>query len=96
MNDCEILFRRIKNVALRKPYRSRRFREFVLSRLPGKTFHHVFGSVHGLKSTDLLGTAEKGTEHLEGQRDRDWLIDKIPEAVGNLLRYVEFLESKEG
>src|SRR3990170_2908700 len=92
MTDCELLFRRLKHVALTRPGRSNKFQDFVRSQKPGSTFHHVFTATYGLKSSDFLGTAEMPVEHIAHQRDRDWLIEKIPEAIQNLLRYVETLE----
>ena len=94
MNDGDILFRRIKNIALTKPHRSRTFKEFVKLRATseGQDFHHVFGSVHSLKSTDLLGVAVTREAHSMYGRNRAWLIEQIPGAIENLLAYVELLE----
>lgn len=94
--DADILFRQIKNIALTKPYRSKKFMQFVRDRKPGSTYHHVFGSVHSLKSSDLLGIAAPLDEHLKGEGDREWQLQQIPEAIANLLAYVEMLESKHG
>ncbi len=92
--DADILFSRIRNVAIKRHYKSKAFIEFVMSRHPGKTFHHVFGSVFNLKSTDLLGVPVVLKEHLEGEENRDWIIQQMPEAIDNLLLYVEYLEGK--
>ena len=96
MTDSLILFRKIKDVALRKPVQSERFKNFVTAfqsaGRPDLDFHHVFGSVHGLKSSGYLGVAVGRQEHSIGQDDPAWLLSKIPEAVGNLLKYAELLE----
>ena len=92
MNDSLILFRKIKDVALRKPVQSKRFHDFVTNGRPDLDGHHVFGSVHGLKSSGYLLVAVGRNEHSLGGDDQDWLISKIPEAIGNLLRFVELME----
>ena len=92
MNDSLILFRKIKDVALRKPVQSERFKNFVKNDRPDVEFHHVFGSVHGLKSSGYLGVAVSRQEHSIGQDDPAWLLSKVPESIGNLLKYAELLE----
>jgi hypothetical protein len=97
LNESEIIFLRIKDVALRQPYRSPAFRKFVMDRGPkmeGMEFHHVTGSVHGLKSTDLLGCAVTGNAHRAGQQHREWEISKLPEGFANLLAWAEHLEEE--
>lgn len=95
MTDSEILFRRIKDVAMTKPWRSSRFKDFVKKRshLNSTEFHHVMGSLGSLKSTDLLGIAVDPKVHREKQNDRDWIIEQLPNAIANLLLYVEHLET---
>ena len=94
-SDSEILFSRIRNVALKHPHRSEKFKAFVRSRgFHGAEFHHVFGSVHGLKSTDLLGVAVFHKEHMEGELNKEWIIEQMPGAISNLLAYVEHLEDE--
>lgn len=92
--DSEILFSRIRNVALKKPHRSQKFIRFVKERAhaQGLDFHHVFGSIGPLKSTDLLGVAVGREEHTRGEQDKDWLIRQMPQAIENLLEYVKYLE----
>lgn len=93
--DSEILFRRIRDIALRKPHHSKRYIKFVMdkSNVQDGTFHHVCGSVHGLKSTDLLGVAVNGKEHLEGEQNHDWIVEQLPKAIENLLEYVRLSET---
>jgi len=94
LNDEEILYLRLKDIALIQPYKSPAFKKFVMSRSIqfGMEFHHAFGSVHHLKSTDLLGVAVTGEAHRAGQLHREWIISKIPEALRNLLMWAEHLE----
>ena len=95
-SDSEILFSRIRNIALKKPYRSEKFKKFVKSRSGSDLdFHHAFGSVHGLKSTDLLGVAVGREEHSRGEMSKDWLIEQMPKAIENLIEYVKHLEEND-
>ncbi len=94
-DDSDILFKRIKNVALKfSGERDKEFIEFVMKDRAGDTFHHVCSSVHGLKSTDLLGAAVNAEDHYKNQPERDWLIKWIPAAIENLIRYVIHLKVK--
>ncbi len=91
--DAEILFSRLRNIALKKPHRSERFKKFVRERgTAGLDFHHVFGSVHGLKSTDLMGVCVSHEEHMLGELNREWILEQMPKALENLLEYVKHLE----
>jgi len=94
-NDSEILFSRIRNIALKQPYRSERFKTFVRERSYGGDFHHVFGSSVSLKSSDLLGVCVPHKEHMEGELDKDWIIEQMPKAIENLIEYVKYLENKK-
>lgn len=87
-SDGDILFIRIKNVALQNPQRDEEFKTLVRKQIPGGQFHHVFTSTVGMKSTDLLGVAVRPEEHNENQTNRDWLIEQIPGAIRNLIMYV--------
>jgi hypothetical protein len=87
-SDGDILFLRIKNVALQNPQRDEEFKDLVREQIPGSEFHHVFTSTVGMKSTDLLGVAVRPEDHNENQTNRDWLIEKIPGAIRNLIMYV--------
>ena len=89
-----ILFSRLKSVAQTRPYRSSRFKTWLRERSPGKDLHHVFGSVHGMKSSDLLSVMVEHGEHMSGEENIDWLVEQMPGAIENLLRYVEYLEEK--
>jgi hypothetical protein len=66
VTDLDILFKRLRHVFLTEPQRSRRYLQWVktipcvlcvenhLTPAEGTTDpHHLFGSVHGLKSSDL-------------------------------------------
>ena len=88
------MFSRLKSVAQTRPYRSERFKAWLREKSSGKDLHHVFGSVHGMKSSDLLAVMVEHGEHMSGEDSIDWLVEQMPEAVENLLRYVEYLEEK--
>lgn len=93
--DDRILFSRLRFVALHEPHRSRRFIAWLKSQEKKGEFHHVFGSVHKLKSTDLLGViVEDHQEHMTGEQSIQWLMQQVPEAVANLLDYVKYLEAE--
>ena len=87
-DDSDILVKRIKNIALTNPQKDPEFIAFVMRDKSGCTFHHVFSSVHGLKSTDYLGVAANAEDHTKNQKERDWLISWIPAAISNLIRYI--------
>lgn len=93
-SDGDILFLRIKNVALQNPQRDEEFKDLVREQIPGSEFHHVFTSTVGMKSTDLLGVAVRPEDHNENQTNRDWLIEKIPGAIRNLIMYVNKLKKE--
>jgi len=93
-SDSDILFVRIKNIALQNPQRDEEFKELVREQIPGSEFHHVFTSTLGLKSTDLLGVAVRHEEHSKNQTNRDWLIEQIPGAIRNLIMYVVKLKKQ--
>lgn len=96
MTDCEMLFKRLRNVALTAPERSERYKDWVrkLRPLPDTQIHHVFGSAMSLKSTDFLIVAVGGEEHALHQNDPDWCMKQMPDAIRNLIRYVVELEGK--
>ena len=50
-SDSRILYQRIKDVAL-KFGKSGQYEKWLKSQSPGKSWHHICGSVHGKKSTD--------------------------------------------
>jgi len=90
-DDADILFKGLRSIALQVPFECPEFIEFVKAHNPGKTFHHVCASTFGLKSTDLIGVAVEGSEHFERQKEREWLISKMPEGILNLLRFTELI-----
>ena len=93
MTDEQILFKRIRNVAL-KFGKNEAYKKWLKSRHPDKDFHHVFGSVFGRKSTDMLAVLVTREDHSANQNNTDWLIEQIPEAIENLIEYVEHLNGK--
>jgi hypothetical protein len=95
MTDSEILFKRIKNIALMSPHRSETYRGFLRRKYNADfDFHHVFGSLGSLKSTDLLAVMVSREEHMKGELDRDWIIAQLPQAIKNLIDYTIYLENK--
>ena len=90
MTDFELLCKRLRHISLTKPHRSKRFMSFV--RKEGETFHHVFGSVHGMKSSDLCGMSLDGVKHSLKQ-DRKIEVEDVVAVVQNLIQYVEKLEN---
>lgn len=88
MTDDLILFKRIRNVAL-SHQKHEKYKQWLKKRNPGKDFHHVFGSVIGRKSTDLLAVMVTREDHTLNQENKDWLIQQIPEAIDNLLTFIE-------
>jgi hypothetical protein len=96
LSEGEILFLRIRDACLKHPYRSPAFMDFVRKRslLNGVEFHHLAGSVHGLKSTDLFGVAVTVEWHRQCTIYSEANRSKIPEALLNLFAYIEFLEEK--
>jgi len=92
-SDGEIIFWRLKNIALKFP-QSASYQRWLRERVGNQDIHHCFKSVHGRKSTNLLSVGVDHLEHLENQHNNDWLIEKIPGAIENLLEYVLFLEER--
>lgn len=92
LSDSRILFKRIRDVALRHG-KSPKYKAWLKAKNQSKDFHHVLGSVFGRKSTDLLAVLVDREDHTVNQDNTDWLIEQIPEAIENLLEYVEHLES---
>lgn len=92
--DARILFSRIKHVAQTQPHRSAKFKTWLRLNHREGDFHHVFGSVHGLKSTDLLAVIVPHKTHIEGEDSIDWLVSQVPQAVQNLIRYCVHLEGE--
>jgi hypothetical protein len=60
LTDLDLLYKRMRNFALTKPVRSRSWLQSikhgpcVICHRRGTDPHHIFGSVHGLKSSDLF------------------------------------------
>lgn len=92
--DERILFSRLKNVAQTKPRRSARFKTWLRLRHRDGDFHHVFGSVHKLKSTDLLAVIVPHKQHIEGEDSIEWLVEQVPAAISNLLAYAAEMEDR--
>lgn len=95
MRDDDILFRRIKDIAL-KFDQSPSYQRWLRDRVGSKDIHHCCASVHGRKSTNLLAVGVPHIEHIENQDNRDWLIEKLPEGIQNLIEYALHLESRTG
>ena len=93
MTDSELLFKRIRNVALSHG-KSERYYKWLKDQDRSKEFHHVFTSTFGRKSTDYLGVLAVPEEHRLNQDNKDWLIEQMPGAIDNLLSYVAELESE--
>jgi len=95
-NDDDIIFSRIRDIALKHAFRSERYKEFVRVQKYSNdvTFHHVFGSSTKLKSSDYLGVAVKFIPHLEGEENKNWIIEQMPEAIANLMKYADMLETE--
>lgn len=87
-SDERILFSRIRNIALSHG-KHPKFKAWLKAQQPDKELHHVCGSVMGRKSTDLFAVMVTPQEHREKQDDIDWCISQIPEAIGNLMKYIE-------
>jgi hypothetical protein len=86
---CKIL----RDEALRKPYRSEKYKKWVREQMGGSTFHHVMQAVYGMKASDLLGVALLPEIH-SLQQDEKISVENMVKAVVNLMRYVEYLEKK--
>lgn len=93
MIDGEMLFKRLRNEGMRKPYRSEQFKKFVREQKFEGTFHHILGSMGSLKSTDLCGVSLSATEHADHQDDKQFNIDAIVTASVNNWKYIEYLEN---
>jgi hypothetical protein len=93
-SEERILFRRLRDMAVRNSVKSEEFKKFVRSQKEGSEFHHVFGSIGAKKSTDYLGVALTAEEHKKAHYDNDFLIELMPEAIENILKYVQKLEKE--
>ncbi len=92
--DFEIFCFRLRNLALTKPYRSERYKKWLKERFPNSDDpHHICGSVHGMKSTDLLCVAVTRKEHSEIQH-KAVTMDQVLGTISNLMEYVKYLEGK--
>lgn len=90
LSDSKMLFKVLRNIALTNPCRSKKYIGWLKAK-SGRTdleFHHLFGSVHGLKSTDLLGVLRTHPEHMRLESHPEENYNLIPEAIQNLLMYV--------
>ena len=92
-NDADILFRRVKDVALRYGP-SASFMRWRKDRYPGLDAHHVFGSAFSRKSTDFLTVSLDRQTHTETHADRDKIIELLPAAVNDLIQYCIWLEQQ--
>lgn len=94
-SDTRILFSRCRDQALIEPARSRDYKKFIIGGMALDP-HHVFGSVHGLKSTDYGIVAVSPLEHQtrQNQDEVEWGIDLLPQVFRNNWRYIQFLENK--
>jgi hypothetical protein len=75
--------------------KSKSFIQFTKHRKTGKDFHHLLGSSHGIKLTDLLGVCVDHKEHLTKiENDKANACRKyLAEAISNLFHYIIFLEN---
>ena len=94
MTDFQIFCFRLRNLALTKPYRSAKYKAWLKEKFPkADDPHHICGSVHGMKSSDLLAIMVTRKEHGEIQH-KPVTIEQVVGAIQNLMLYVEYLESK--
>jgi hypothetical protein len=87
--DFEIFAKVMRSEALRRPYRSERYKEFVTKK--EKDPHHIYGSVHGLKSTDLAIIPVTRLEHV-GIQNKPVTQSQIREAIRWNWEYIKHLE----
>ena len=96
ISEEHMMFKRIRDIALRKPHRSRRYKDWLLGQPEngGKDPHHLFSSSGSLKSTDLLliAVTRERHNHLEAHPHENHEL--IPECIHNLLQYTAFLEER--
>jgi hypothetical protein len=92
--DVEILFRRCKSEAMKRPARSRAVMMWFHQRYPGMDPHHVFGSLGSLKSSDYAIIPVDRPQHNLHQDDRGWLIDQLPLVFRVMFDYIAYLESR--
>lgn len=85
--DERILYRQLRDVYLRYG-KSPKYKAWLRKRYPDKELHHVFGSVHGRKSSDYGIVPVDPMEHRLKQNDVDWCFSQIPMAINLLLMYV--------
>jgi hypothetical protein len=90
--DDRILFSRIRDIALKMPYQSKMYRDWLKHEWSPGDLHHVCGSSENLKSTNLLAVIVPHKEHLEGGESIEWRMQQLPQAFLNLIDYVMFLE----
>ena len=100
--DKKILFTRCRNeVNLSK---SPRYIKWLKAKYPGREPHHLLGSTLGLKYTDHLIVMLTREEHKECEpkigsshyNKAEAFIKYLPQAINNLVSYVEFLNSGAG
>ena len=86
--DERIVFRRLRDVYLRHG-KSPKYLAWLRNRHPGKELHHVFGSVHGRKSSDFGVVPVDPMVHRERQNDPDWCFSQIFQSIDLLLEYLD-------
>ncbi len=91
ITDIDILYRKLRDISFKKPFRSEKYKKFVREKSGKETFHHICGSYHGLKSSDLLGIGLNAEEHSLIQNEKP-TIEHIVKAVENLMRYIEEMQ----
>lgn len=93
--DLHLFLSRARSlIGLTAPYRSERYKKWLRARDERPVdFHHVLGSVHGMKSTDLMAITLTREEHQRVQNEPLSEYQFLG-AVLNLMKYVEYLEGK--
>lgn len=86
-----IALRRIRDVALIRPARSKKYKKWLRDKFPYCELHHVCGSVHGMKSSDYLLLPMTHEEHEQAQGE-SLNLDHIIRAIRLLMMYAEELE----
>ena len=96
ISEEHMVFKRIRDIALRKPHRSTRYKNWLHSQgdNSNKDLHHLFGSTQSLKSTDLMLIAVTRERHNYLELNPHENHELIPECIHNLLQYVAFLEER--